>query len=77
MQTIQSASWVFTGPPKKGKLDQSQTFTELCQVFEDRLRRESSDNKNMKYGTRYPKTTQLYDTYAFLEGGLLRGNLVY
>jgi hypothetical protein len=40
---------------QEGKLSQSQTFTELCQVFEDRLRRESSDNKKMKYGTRYPK----------------------
>lgn len=40
---------------QEGKLSKSQTFTELCQVFEDRLRRESSDNKNMKYGTRYPK----------------------
>jgi hypothetical protein len=38
-----------------GKLDQSKTFTELCQVFEDRLRRESSDNKHLKYGARYPK----------------------
>jgi hypothetical protein len=40
---------------RDGKLDNSQTFTELCQVFEDRLRRESSENKNLKYGTRYPK----------------------
>jgi|SRR5882762_12026327 hypothetical protein len=40
---------------QEGKLDNSQTFTELCQVFEDRLRRESSDNKNLKYGTHYPK----------------------
>src|SRR5882762_2138421 len=40
---------------QEGKLSQSQTFTELCQVFEDQLRRESSDNKNMKYGTHYPK----------------------
>jgi len=39
----------------EGKLDKSQTFTELCQVFEDRLRQESSDNKHMKYGIRYPQ----------------------
>jgi hypothetical protein len=39
----------------EGKLDHSQTLTDLCQVFEDKLRRNSSDNKNLKYGTRYSK----------------------
>ena len=40
---------------QEGKLSQSQAFTKLCQVFEDWLCQESSDNKNMKYGTRYLK----------------------
>ena len=39
----------------EGKLDRSQTFTDLWQVFEDKLRQDSSDNKNLKYGTRYSK----------------------
>jgi hypothetical protein len=40
---------------QEGKLDGSQTFTELCQVFEDKIRRDSSGDKNLKYGTRYPQ----------------------
>jgi hypothetical protein len=39
----------------EGKLNHSQTFTNLCQVFEDKLRRDSSNDKNLKYGTRYSK----------------------
>lgn len=39
----------------EGKLDGAKTFAELCQVFEDQLRHQSSDNKNQKYGIRYPQ----------------------
>jgi hypothetical protein len=39
----------------EGKLNHSQTITNLCQVFEDKLRRDSSNDKNLKYGTRYSK----------------------
>ena len=38
----------------EGKLNNSKTFTELVQVFEDHLKRESSGNPNAKYGIRYP-----------------------
>lgn len=37
----------------EGKLDNSETFTDICAVFEDRLRRTQSDNKNLIYATRY------------------------
>ena len=40
---------------QEGKLAKHQTFTELCQVFEDRLRHECSDNGNAKFGVRYPR----------------------
>ncbi|KII93766.1 hypothetical protein PLICRDRAFT_674207 [Plicaturopsis crispa FD-325 SS-3] len=38
-----------------GNLKESKTFTEICDVFADRLRRETSDNTNLKYGIRYPQ----------------------
>ena len=40
---------------QEGKLDNSRTFTELCQVFEDQLKHEASSNKNLKFGVQYPK----------------------
>ena len=36
------------------KLHNSKTFTKLVQVFNNYLKRESSDNLNMKYGICYP-----------------------
>lgn len=37
----------------EGKLDKSETFTDICAVFEDRLRRDQSDNKKIACGARY------------------------
>ena len=37
-----------------GKLQGYQTFTDICNVLADRIRRLQSGNKNLKYGQRYP-----------------------
>jgi hypothetical protein len=37
-----------------GNLKDQQTFQELCDVFNDRLKRKYSDDKNKKFGIRYP-----------------------
>jgi hypothetical protein len=39
---------------KEGKLKGYDTFTEVCSVLADRVRRQTSDNDNLKYGVRYP-----------------------
>jgi hypothetical protein len=39
---------------KDGKLKGYDTFTEICEVLTDRIRRQTSDNDNLKYGVRYP-----------------------
>lgn len=39
---------------KEGKTKGYDTFTEICDVLADRIRRETSDNENLKYGVRYP-----------------------
>ncbi|KZW01192.1 hypothetical protein EXIGLDRAFT_760954 [Exidia glandulosa HHB12029] len=37
----------------EGKLESETTFLEVCKMFTDRVRRETSENKNLKYGIRY------------------------
>jgi hypothetical protein len=41
---------------KEGKTKGYDTFTEICDVLADRIRRHTSksDNNNLKYGVRYP-----------------------
>jgi hypothetical protein len=39
---------------KDGKLKGNDTFTEICEVLTNRIRRQTSDNDNLKYGVRYP-----------------------
>ena len=38
---------------KEGKLKNYERFTEVCNVLEDRVRRETSGNDKLKYGIRY------------------------
>ncbi|KAF9236407.1 hypothetical protein BU15DRAFT_76980 [Melanogaster broomeanus] len=38
---------------KQGKLSKHETFLDICKVFEDKVRRNSSSNPNLKYGVRY------------------------
>jgi hypothetical protein len=38
----------------EGKLKRYETFTEICDVLADNIRRQNSDNENLKYGVRYP-----------------------
>lgn len=38
---------------REGKLSKSQTFMDICSVFEEKLRRASSSNPNSKFGIRY------------------------
>jgi hypothetical protein len=38
----------------EGKLKGHDTFTEICDVLANNIRRHNSDNKNLKYGVRYP-----------------------
>ena len=38
---------------KEGKTKGYNTFTEICDVLADRIRRDTSDNNNLKYGIRY------------------------
>ncbi|KAH7903097.1 hypothetical protein BJ138DRAFT_1120733 [Hygrophoropsis aurantiaca] len=38
---------------QEGKLENKQTIIDLCSVFEDQLRRQTSSNANLKYGIRY------------------------
>ena len=38
---------------KEGKTKGYETFTEICEVLADRIRRDTSDNRNLKYGVRY------------------------
>jgi hypothetical protein len=49
----------------EGKLDRSQTFTDLCQIFEDKLRRDSSDNKNLKYSRYHCQRSLLWLLHSF------------
>ncbi|KAF7969844.1 hypothetical protein HWV62_25914 [Athelia sp. TMB] len=37
-----------------GKLKNYETFTQICDVLVDKIRREESGNPNAKFGTRYP-----------------------
>jgi hypothetical protein len=37
-----------------GQLKDERTFHDLCAVFNDQLKRKHSDNKNKKFGQRYP-----------------------
>jgi hypothetical protein len=37
-----------------GHLNDEKTFHELCAVFNDQLKRKHSDDKNKKFGQRYP-----------------------
>jgi hypothetical protein len=38
----------------EGKLKGYETFTQICEVLTDQIRRNNSDNANAKYGVRYP-----------------------
>jgi hypothetical protein len=38
----------------EGKLKGNDTFIEICDVLADRVRRQTSDDRNLKYGVRYP-----------------------
>lgn len=37
-----------------GKLKNFETFSQICAVVQDKIRRETSENPNAKYGARYP-----------------------
>lgn len=37
-----------------GKLKNFETFTQICAVIQDKIRRDTSENLNAKYGIRYP-----------------------
>lgn len=39
---------------REGRLKGRETFTDICHVLTDHIRRSCSDNKNLKYGVRYP-----------------------
>jgi hypothetical protein len=39
---------------KEGKMKGYETFKEISEVLADRIRRQTSDNGNLKYGARYP-----------------------
>ncbi|KAF8195480.1 hypothetical protein BJ912DRAFT_900722 [Pholiota molesta] len=41
---------------REGKLKGYERFTDVCEVLEDRIRRENSANPNAKYGIRYSET---------------------
>ncbi|KAF4618575.1 hypothetical protein D9613_009688 [Agrocybe pediades] len=41
---------------REGKLETSKRFLEVCEVFSDRIRRETSGNRNLKYGIRYSES---------------------
>jgi hypothetical protein len=43
---------------KEGKTKGYEMFTEICEVLADDIRRDTSDNRNLKYGVRY-KTNYL------------------
>ncbi|KAF8161385.1 hypothetical protein B0H34DRAFT_796185 [Crassisporium funariophilum] len=40
----------------EGKLQNHERFLEVCEVLSDRIRRDTSGNRNLKYGMRYSKT---------------------
>jgi hypothetical protein len=44
------------GAAAAGNLDNYKTFSDLCEVLEDRVHRETSSNVNLKYGIRYPQS---------------------
>lgn len=52
-----------------GKLQNSSTFTELCQVLAERVRRDTSPNKKLKYGMRYPENYLNFMTLMRSYGG--------
>jgi hypothetical protein len=39
---------------REGRLKGRETFSEICQVVTDQVRRSCSNNENLKYGVRYP-----------------------
>ena len=53
-----------------GKLDNSKTFTDLCEVFNDCLRRESANYSKLKYGIRYPQNYLNFMILMRSRGGL-------
>ncbi|KAF7972503.1 hypothetical protein HWV62_17876 [Athelia sp. TMB] len=54
---------------RNGDLDNAETFKQLCGVFDDRIRRETSENKNLKYGVRYPQHYLDFMTLMRSRGG--------
>lgn len=40
---------------QNGDLENAETFTQFCAVFDDQLRRSTSDNKKLKRGIHYPQ----------------------
>lgn len=52
-----------------GKLKNSSTFTELCQVLSERVRRDTSSNAKLKYGMRYPDNYLNFMTLMRSYGG--------
>ncbi|KAF9548288.1 hypothetical protein CPC08DRAFT_729533 [Agrocybe pediades] len=41
---------------REGKLETSKRFLEVCEIFSDRVRCETSGNRNLKYGIRYSES---------------------
>ncbi|KAF8162013.1 hypothetical protein BJ912DRAFT_935672 [Pholiota molesta] len=41
---------------QEGKLQNHERFLDVCEVLSDRIRRDTSGNRNLKYGMRYSKT---------------------
>jgi hypothetical protein len=54
---------------RDGQLQGRKTFQELCVVHADQLKREASNNKNLKYGIRYPKNFLNFMTLVRSYGG--------
>lgn len=55
---------------RHGQLKNHQTFMDLCSVFEDRLRRDMSMNKNLKYGIHYSENYQNFMLLMCGHGGM-------